>query len=111
NPQFILKNTWSFGDTSQQQNIVECIDILPEINILVVALRGSKCIFYDITKNSSDPIQVLKGGSHAWFIPDSICLSRDYFAVSGRKPSVVFVYKWRKGVRLSNKVRIQKIIK
>ncbi|CAO3634380.1 unnamed protein product [Cunninghamella echinulata] len=101
--QFLLKNTWSFGDTSQQQNIVECIDILPEINILVVALRGSKCIFYDITKNSTDPIQVLKGGSHAWFIPDSICLSRDYFAVSGRKPSVVFVYKWRKGVRLSNK--------
>ncbi|CAO3590913.1 unnamed protein product [Absidia cylindrospora] len=70
---------------------------------MVVALRGSKCIFYDTSKTSTDPIQVLKGGTHAWFVPDSISLNREYFAVSGRKPSAVFVWKWRKGVRLSNK--------
>ncbi|KAI8098455.1 uncharacterized protein BX664DRAFT_254845 [Halteromyces radiatus] len=101
---FKLRHTWQFGDPQQQQTKVECIDLLPEINIMAVALHGSKCMFYDISKNSTEPIQVLKGGTHAWFVPDSISLSRDYFAVSGRKPSAVFVWKWRKGVRLSNKV-------
>lgn len=62
-------------------------------------------MFYDINKGSKhDPIQVLKGGSHPWFVPDSIAVNQDYFAVSGRKPSAVFVWNWRKGVRLSNRV-------
>ncbi|KAK4516066.1 ubiquitin-40S ribosomal protein S27a [Mucor velutinosus] len=102
---FTHKTTWSFGDPTQQpSNMVECIDILPDINILVVAQRGSKCMFYDITKGPKhDPIQVLKGGSHPWFVPDSISVNQDYFAVSGRKPSAVFVWNWRKGVRLSNR--------
>ncbi|KAL9541525.1 hypothetical protein MBANPS3_009081 [Mucor bainieri] len=102
---FTHKATWSFGDPTQQpSNMVECIDILPDINILVVAQRGSKCMFYDITKGPKhDPIQVLKGGSHPWFVPDSISVNQDYFAVSGRKPSAVFVWNWRKGVRLSNR--------
>ncbi|KAI7851939.1 hypothetical protein BDC45DRAFT_444776, partial [Circinella umbellata] len=99
---FRLVSTWSFGDPVH--NSVECIDILPEINILAVAMCGSKCVFYDINEQSNDPIQVLKGGNHPWFIPDSIALSQDYFAVSGRKPSAVFIWNWRKGVRLSNRV-------
>lgn len=62
-------------------------------------------MFYDIQKGPKhDPIQVLKGGSHPWFVPDSISVNQDYFAVSGRKPSAVFVWNWRKGVRLSNRV-------
>ncbi|KAG0194226.1 hypothetical protein DFQ28_000945 [Apophysomyces sp. BC1034] len=92
---FQPKSKWAFGDPSQPTNIVECVDLLPEINILVVAFRGSK--------HPTEPIQILKGGSHPWFVPDSICLSRDYFAVCGRKPSAVFVWNWRKGVRLSNR--------
>ncbi|KAI9019539.1 hypothetical protein CLU79DRAFT_794475 [Phycomyces nitens] len=101
---FQLQIKWTFGDVSQPANVVECIDILPEINILVVALRGSKCMFYDINKkNPREPIQVLKGGSHPSFVPDSIALSQDYFAVLGRKPSALFVWHWRKGVRLANK--------
>ncbi|KAL0082145.1 hypothetical protein F4703DRAFT_1121455 [Phycomyces blakesleeanus] len=101
---FQLQIKWTFGDVSQPANVVECIDILPEINILVVALRGSKCIFYDINKkNPREPIQVLKGGSHPSFVPDSIALNQDYFAVLGRKPSALFVWHWRKGVRLANK--------
>lgn len=71
----------------------------------VVAVVSSKCMFYDINKGSKhDPIQVLKGGSHPWFVPDSISVNQDYFALSGRKPSAVFVWNWRKGVRLSNRV-------
>lgn len=67
-------------------------------------------MFYDINKGSKhDPIQVLKGGSHPWFVPDSISVNQDYFAVSGRKPSAVFVWNWRKGVRLSNRVYKYKI--
>lgn len=62
-------------------------------------------MFYDIHKGPKhEPIQVLKGGSHPWFVPDSISVNQDYFAVSGRKPSAVFVWNWRKGVRLSNRV-------
>ncbi|CAO3640644.1 unnamed protein product [Mucor hiemalis] len=99
---FVFKAKWSFGE--QQSNAIECVDVLPDINILVVAQRGSKCMFYDINKGSKhDPIQVLKGGSHPWFVPDSIAVNQDYFAVSGRKPSAVFVWNWRKGVRLSNR--------
>jgi hypothetical protein len=65
-------------------------------------------MFYDINKGSKhDPIQVLKGGSHPWFIPDSISVTQDYFAVAGRKPSAVFVWNWRKGVRLSNRVSLE----
>ncbi|KAI8376091.1 uncharacterized protein BYT42DRAFT_485516, partial [Radiomyces spectabilis] len=98
---FRLRSKWSFGDATQRANIVECIDILPEINTLVVAFRGSKCIFYDINrKHNTDPIQVLKTGGHPWFVPDFITLNHDYFALSGRKPSAVFVWNWRKGVRL-----------
>ncbi|GAA5804906.1 hypothetical protein HPULCUR_010415 [Helicostylum pulchrum] len=100
---FTFKTKWSFGD--QPNNAIECVDVLPDINILVVAQRGSKCMFYDINKGSKhDPIQVLKGGSHPWFVPDSISVNQDYFALSGRKPSAVFVWNWRKGVRLSNRV-------
>lgn len=67
--------------------------------------QNRKCMFYDINKGSKhDPIQVLKGGSHPWFVPDSISVNQDYFAVAGRKPSAVFVWNWRKGVRLSNRV-------
>ena len=63
-------------------------------------------MFFDTTKGSKqDPIQVLKGGNHPWFIPDSISVNQDYFAVTGRKPSVVFVWNWRKGVKLSSRVR------
>lgn len=61
-------------------------------------------MFYDV--NESEPIQVLKGGSHPWFVPDSVALSQDYFVISGRKPSAVFVWNWRKGVRLANRVRM-----
>ncbi|KAI7890400.1 uncharacterized protein EV154DRAFT_388120, partial [Mucor mucedo] len=98
---FCFEAKWSFGD--QPNNTIECIDVLPDIHILVVAQRGSKCMFYDIHKGSKhEPIQVLKGGSHPWFVPDSISVNQDYFAVSGRKPSAVFIWNWRKGVRLSN---------
>ncbi|KAG0183331.1 hypothetical protein DFQ29_006900 [Apophysomyces sp. BC1021] len=38
---FQPKSKWAFGDPSQPTNIVECVDLLPEINILVVAFRGS----------------------------------------------------------------------
>lgn len=62
-------------------------------------------MFYDVSTQSTEPIQVLKGGSHPWFFPDSIALTQDYFAVSGRKPSAVFIWNWRKGVRLSNRVK------
>lgn len=34
---FTLHMSWHFGESS----IVECVDILPEIHILVVAMRGS----------------------------------------------------------------------
>lgn len=64
-------------------------------------------MFFDINKGSNhDPIQVLKGGSHPWFIPDSIAVNQDYFAVAGRKPSAVFIWNWRKGIRLSSRVSI-----
>ncbi|KAI7864942.1 hypothetical protein BDF14DRAFT_1708134, partial [Spinellus fusiger] len=98
---FRLRVKWSFGDMNQPTNVVECVDLLPEINILVVALRGSKCIFYDINKkHPHEPIQVLKGGNFLSFAPDSIALNQDYFVVLGRKPSALFVWNWRKGVRL-----------
>lgn len=62
-------------------------------------------MFYDINKGPKhDPIQILKGGGHSWFIPDSIAFNGDYFAVAGRKPSVVFVWNWRKGIKLSSTV-------
>ncbi|ORX45723.1 hypothetical protein DM01DRAFT_157658 [Hesseltinella vesiculosa] len=97
---FVSRCTWKFCGQRQ----VECIDLLPEINTVVVACRGSKCYFYDISsKSPTEPIQVLKGGSHAWFIPDDVSLTCDYFAVSGRKPSAVFVWNWRKGVQLALK--------
>ncbi|KAI8059003.1 hypothetical protein BC940DRAFT_12994 [Gongronella butleri] len=99
---FVLNLTWKFCGQRQ----VECIDLLPEIHTVVVACRGSKCMFYDVaSKNPLEPIQVLKGGAHSWFIPDDVALTCDYFALSGRKPSAVFVWNWRKGVRLSHKVR------
>ncbi|RCI03803.1 hypothetical protein CU098_002670 [Rhizopus stolonifer] len=102
---FMFKSKWCFGDPITQPNcMIECVDVLPDIHILVVAQRGSKCMFYDINKGSKhDPIQVLKGGSHPWFIPDSISVNQDYFAMAGRKPSAVFVWNWRKGVRLSSR--------
>ncbi|KAI8390056.1 hypothetical protein BD560DRAFT_185 [Blakeslea trispora] len=102
---FKFKSKWYFGDPIAQPNcMIECIDILPEIHILVVAQRGSKCMFFDITKGPKhDPIQVLKGGNHPWFIPDSISVNQDYFAMVGRKPSVVYVWNWRKGVKLSSR--------
>ncbi|ORE15870.1 F-box domain-containing protein [Rhizopus microsporus] len=104
---FVFKLQWYFGDPSSTQNIVECIDVLPHIHILVIAQRGSRCMFFDINKGSNhDPIQVLKGGSHPWFIPDSIAVNQDYFAVAGRKPSAVFIWNWRKGIRLSSRVSI-----
>lgn len=62
-------------------------------------------MFYDVSSQDKEPIQVLKGGSHPWFVPDSVALNQDYFAVSGRKPSAVFIWNWRKGVRLSNRVK------
>ncbi|KAG0944481.1 hypothetical protein G6F57_003534 [Rhizopus arrhizus] len=100
---FSFKSKYSFGDPSLVNNIVECIDILPDVHILVIAQRGSKCMFYDINKGPKhDPIQILKGGGHSWFIPDSIAFNGDYFAVAGRKPSVVFVWNWRKGIKLSS---------
>ncbi|KAI8885012.1 hypothetical protein K501DRAFT_322699 [Backusella circina FSU 941] len=100
--QYITK--WFFGDTQNNNNIIECLDVLPDLNILVVAQRGSKCMFYDMNKGSkSDPIQVLKCGSHPWFVPDTISVNQDFFAVSGRKPSAVFVWNWRKGIRLLNR--------
>ncbi|ORY91902.1 hypothetical protein BCR43DRAFT_445629, partial [Syncephalastrum racemosum] len=83
---------------------VECVDILPEMHVMVVAMRGSKCMFYDTQKRHTDPIQVLKGGSHPWYVPDSIAIHQDYFVVSGRRPSAVFVWNWRKGVRLTHRV-------
>jgi hypothetical protein len=65
-------------------------------------------MFYDMNKGSkSDPIQVLKCGSHPWFVPDTVSVNQDFFAVSGRKPSAVFVWNWRKGIRLLNRVSAQ----
>jgi hypothetical protein len=66
-------------------------------------ILSRKCLFYDISKNANDPIQVLKGGNHILFEPESIALNRDYFVLSGRKPSAIFVWEWRKGVRISNR--------
>ncbi|CAO3672781.1 unnamed protein product [Umbelopsis ramanniana] len=100
---FYHKRTWDFGQSTQGTTNVKCVDILPEINVLVVAQRGSKCVFYDISKNTSDPIQVLKGGNHILFEPESIALDRDHFVLAGRKPSAIFVWEWRKGVRISNR--------
>jgi hypothetical protein len=36
--QYITK--WFFGDTHNNNNIIECVDVLPDLNILVVAQRG-----------------------------------------------------------------------
>lgn len=36
---FSFEAKWSFGD--QPNNTIECIDVLPDIHILVVAQRGS----------------------------------------------------------------------
>ncbi|KAG1466713.1 hypothetical protein G6F46_000386 [Rhizopus delemar] len=100
---FSFKSKYSFGNPSLVNNVVECIDILPDAHVLVIAQRGLKCMFYDINKGPKhDPIQILKGGGHSWFIPDSIAFDGDYFAVAGRKPSVVFVWNWRKGIKLSS---------
>ncbi|KAI8971054.1 hypothetical protein BDB01DRAFT_731097, partial [Pilobolus umbonatus] len=108
---FEYRSQWTFKDTTATSNIVECVDVLSDINILVVAQRGSRCMFYDINKGSKhDPIQILKGGSHVWFIPDSISVNQDYFALSGRNPSAVFVWNWRKGVRLCHRVGTTKLI-
>ncbi|KAH8552637.1 WD40-repeat-containing domain protein [Umbelopsis sp. PMI_123] len=100
---FRYKRMWDFGQSTNGATNVKCVDILPEINVLVVAQRGSKCLFYDINKNTNDPIQVLKGGNHILFEPESIALDRDHFVLAGRKPSAIFIWEWRKGVRISNR--------
>jgi hypothetical protein len=38
---FYHKRTWDFGQSAQGTTNVKCVDILPEINVLVVAQRGS----------------------------------------------------------------------
>ncbi|KAG1464534.1 hypothetical protein G6F56_005068 [Rhizopus delemar] len=100
---FQLQCKWYFGNPYLDNNRVECLDILPDIQILVIAQRGSKCLFFDINKGPRyHPIQVLKGGNHPWFVPDSIAVNQEYIAVAGRKPSAVFIWNWRKSNRLSN---------
>ncbi|RUP45181.1 hypothetical protein BC936DRAFT_148517, partial [Jimgerdemannia flammicorona] len=65
--------------------------------------HARKCHIYDLLRPWAEPIQILKGGNHPLFVPDSIALDRDHFVLAGRKPSAVFVWKWRKGVRVTNR--------
>src|SRR5205807_2385761 len=63
----------------------------------------SKCHIYDLSRSLYDPIQVLRGGNHHHFTPDSIAIDENYFVLAGRKPSAVFVWKWRTGTRGANR--------
>ncbi|KAG2185969.1 hypothetical protein INT43_002407 [Umbelopsis isabellina] len=68
--QFQFKRGWEFGQSTQNATNVKCIDILPEINVMVVAQRGSKCLFYDISKGANDPIQAFDNQAHRVFLSE-----------------------------------------
>ncbi|KAI9270884.1 hypothetical protein BY458DRAFT_456202 [Sporodiniella umbellata] len=106
---FSFQYKWFFGDTYISSNRVECIELFPEMNLMVVAQKGSKCMIYDLQKPKNLPIQTLKGGSCLLFIPDSIAINKDYLAIIGRKPSFIYVWNWRKGTALTTKVLIDDI--